>query len=73
MKKSTRALTGLTLIDGLLLAGAAWLVLRIKAGAALTVPPAEAIEEITTIFGGAIGLVTTVLALAWWHHRRNGN
>ncbi len=74
MRKSTRALAGMVLLDLLLLAGAGWLVWLVRSGAATTtVPPGEAIATITTYAGGAIGIVTAVLALAFVHHRRNGN
>ena len=73
MKKSTRALLGLVVIDALIAAGTAWFVMDIKRGAALTVPPAEAISTVTTIGGGAIGIVTGVLLVAFFVHRRRGN
>ena len=71
MKKSTRALLGMVVIDLLLALGALWLVLQISTGdATTTVPPAEAISTITTIAGGAIGIVTGVLLAAWWYWRK---
>lgn len=74
MKKSTRALVGLVVLDALIAAGAAWLVWQIETGATrTTVPPAEAITETTTLAGTIIGIVTAVLLFAFFHHRRNGN
>lgn len=73
MRKSTRALVGMVAIDLLLLLGAAWLVLQVQSGASTTTTPGEAISTITTIFGGAIGIVTGVLAVAFVVHRRRGN
>ena len=70
MKKSTRALLGLVVIDLLLGLGALWLVMQVKEGAATTVPPEEAIATITTIGGAAIGVVTVLLGLAWLYWRR---
>lgn len=74
MKKSTRALYGMIVLDLVLLAGIAWLVMQVKGdGSNTTVPPAEAISTITSIGGGAIGIVSVILLLAFFHHRRAGN
>ncbi|MES2288678.1 MAG: hypothetical protein V4530_02990 [Pseudomonadota bacterium] len=73
MKKSTRALVGMVVIDLIILAGTAWFVGTIKGGAHLTVPPAEAIQTVTQIGGGAIGIVTGILLVAFFVHRKNGN
>lgn len=73
MKKSTRALLGMLVIDGLIAAGVAWFVMDIRNGAALTVPPAQAIDTVTTIGGGAIGLVTGVLLVAFFVQRKRGD
>ncbi len=73
MKKSTRALLGMVVLDALIVAGAAWFVMDIKRGAALNVPPAEAITTVTTIAGGAIGIITAILLMAFFVHRRRGN
>lgn len=74
MKKSTRALVGLVVLDALLLIGALWLVLKVRSGEwSTTVPPSEAIGTITSTAGGAIGLVTAILLLAFVIHRRKGN
>ncbi|MGD9812400.1 MAG: hypothetical protein AB7U35_13895 [Sphingobium sp.] len=73
MKKSKRALVGMVGIDLFLLLGAFWLVMQVKGGAGTSVPPGEAITTITSIAGAAIGIVTAILAMAWFVHRRNGN
>ena len=72
MKKSTRALTGMVVLDGLLAAGAAWLVIQVKSGTLSTPDPAATITEITRTAGGAIGVVTGVLLVAFVVHRRRG-
>lgn len=73
MKKSTRALVGLVLIDGLLGLGTLWLLLQVAGGASTSVPPAEAMRTIGTIGGAAIGLVTAILGMAFFRHRRRGD
>ena len=73
MKKSTRPLLGMLVLDLLILAGTAWFVMDIRNGAALTVPPAEAITTVTTIAGGAIGIITAILLMAFFVHRKRGN
>lgn len=74
MKKSTRALVGMVVLDLLILCGTAWFVGVITSGkASLTVPPAEAIQTVTQIGGGAIGIVTGVLLVAFFVHRKRGN
>lgn len=73
MKKSTRALVGLVVIDGLLVLGAAWMVLQTKAGAWSSPDPAAAITTITSTVGAAIGIVTAILLVAAFVHRRRGN
>ncbi len=74
MRKSTRALVGLVVLDGLMLTGALWLVLKVRSGDWSTnVPPDKAITTITSTAGGAIGLVTAILLLAFAVQRRKGN
>lgn len=73
MKKSTRALVGLVAMDLVLAAGAAWMVWQVRTGAWNAPDPAEAITRITSTAGGAIGVVTAVLLLAFVVHRRRGN
>lgn len=74
MRKSTRALVGMLVLDLLLLAGTGWLVLQIRTGAwTTTVPPQEAIGTITSTGGAAIGIVSAILILAFFVHRKNGN
>lgn len=74
MRKSTRALLGMVLLDLLLLAGTGWMVLQVRSGAWTTnVPPGEAIGTITSIGGGAIGVVSAVLIMAFFMHRKKGN
>lgn len=74
MKKSTRALVGLLIIEALLFAGAVWMVVQVQTGAwQATVSKAEAISTITSGVGGIMGVVAVVLLLAFAFHRRNGN
>lgn len=73
MKKSTRALIGLAVIDGALALGAAWMVWVTRAGQWHAPDEAEAITTITSTAGGAIGIVTAILLMAFFVHRRAGN
>ena len=73
MKKSTRALVGLVALDGVLAAGAWWMVRQVQSGAWNASDPAEAITAITQTAGGAIGIVTAVLLVAFFVHRRRGS
>ena len=73
MKKSTRALVGLVGLDGIVAAGAAWMVWQVKTGAWNAPDPAEAISRITKTAGGAIGIITAVLLVAFFVHKRRGN
>ena len=74
MKKSTLALVGMVVLDAIFVAGTAWLVWLVKSGSArTTIPPDEAVAQITSVGGGLIGFVSVILAIAWFIHRRNGN
>ena len=73
MKKSTRALTGMVVLDALLVAGAAWMVMQVKSGTWNTTDPAATITEITRTAGGAIGIVTALLLVAFLVRRRRGD
>ena len=74
MKKSTRALAGMAVIDAALLTGAAWLVNQVSSGRMKTsVPPSEAIGTIGSMFGGAIGFITVLLGLVFVLQRRKGS
>jgi hypothetical protein len=71
MRKSTRALLGMVVLDLLLAFGALWLVMQVKSGATTTsVPPEEAISTITTTIGTAIGIISGVLLVVWFYWRR---
>lgn len=73
MKKSTRALLGLVLLDLIILAGAWWMVGQVRSGAWQAFDPADSITQITSTAGAAIGIVTAVLLVAFFVHRRRGN
>ena len=70
MKKSTRALTGMVVLDALLVAGAAWMTMQVKSGTWNTPDSAATITEITRTAGGAIGIGTAMLLVAFVVHRR---
>ena len=73
MKKSTRALVGLVVLDALFALGAAWMVAQTRSGAWHAPDEAAAISTITATAGGAIGIVTVILLMAFFVHRRAGN
>ena len=73
MKKSTRALTGMAVLDALLVAGAAWMAFQVKSGTWNTPDPAATITEITRTAGGGIGIVTALLLVVFVVHRRRGD
>ena len=77
MKKSTRALTGMVVFDTLLVAlfvsGAGWMAMQVKSGAWNTPDHAATVTEITRTAGGAIGIVTALLQVAFVVHRRRGD
>ena len=73
MKKATRALAGMVVPDALLVAGAAWMVQQVQTGTWNTPDPAAPLTEITRTAGGAIGIVTALLLVAFVVHRRRGD
>jgi hypothetical protein len=73
MKKSTRALTGIVVLDGLLAAGAAWMVFNVRSGLWSAPDPGLTITMITQAAGGAIGIITVLLLVAFVVHRRRGD
>ena len=73
MKKSTRALIGLLVIEPALFAGTAWMVGQTKSGNWHADNPGEAITTITGIGGATMGLVGVILLIAYFRHRKNGN
>jgi heme/copper-type cytochrome/quinol oxidase subunit 2 len=74
VRKSTRALVGMILLDFLLLVGTGWMVLQIRTGAWDTsVSPQEAIATITSVAGAVIGVVSAVLVMAFVRYRKKGN
>lgn len=73
MKKSTRALIGLVVLELVILTGAWWLVSQVQSGAMQTTDPGAAITQITQTAGGAMGIIAVVLLLAFVHHRRKGH
>ena len=73
MKKSTRALVGLVVLDVLFALGAAWMVWQTKTGAWHAPDEAAAISTITATAGGAMGIITAILLMAFFVHRRRGN
>ena len=73
MKKSNRALAGMVVLDALLAAGAAWMVMQVKSDTWNAPDLAATITEITRTAGGAIGIVSAVLLVAFVVHRRRGD
>ena len=73
MKKSTRALAAMAVPDAVLVAGAAWMAQQTKSGTWNTPDPAATITEITRTAGGAIGIVTALLLVAFVVHWWRGN
>ena len=73
MKKSTRALLGLVLLDAIILIGAWYMVAQTKSGAGNSNDPAASIEMISTGAGALVGFSSVVLLLAFVMHRRAGN
>ena len=73
MKKSTRALVGLVVLDGLIVLGTAWMVWQVKTDTWHAPDQAAAITTITSTAGGAIGIITVLLLMASFVHRKRGN
>jgi hypothetical protein len=73
MKKSTRALVGLVVLDLALALGAAWMVWQTRSGAWHAPDEAAAITTIASTAGGAIGIITVILLMAFFVHRKRGN
>lgn len=73
MKKSTRALIGLVLLDAIVVIGAWWMIERTRSGAWNSNDPAGSITMVTTTAGMMVGVITAVLLLAFVMHRRAGN
>lgn len=73
MKKSTRALVGLVILEAVILAGAWWMVQQTRSGAWQTSDPAGAIALITQTAGGAMGIIAVILTIAFVTHKRRGN
>jgi len=73
MKKSTRALLGLVLLDLIVLGGAWYMVAQTRSRAWNSNDPAASIGMITTGAGALVGFISVVLLLAFIMHRRAGN
>ncbi len=73
MKKSTRALLGLVLLDLIVVAGAWWMIDRTQSGAWNSNDPAGSITMVMTTAGMLVGVISAVLLLAFVMHRRAGN
>lgn len=72
MRKSTRALVGMVAIDLMLGLGALWMIAKTQTGEWHSRDPDAAISTISSVAGGAIGVVTVILALTWWRYSRSG-
>ena len=73
MKKSTRALVGLIILDLIVIIGAWWMIDRTRSGAWNSNDPAGSITMVTTTAGMMVGVISAVLLLAFVMHRRAGN
>lgn len=73
MKKSTRALVGLFILDLIVIIGAWWMIERTRSGAWNSNDPAGSITMVTTTAGMMVGVISAVLLLAFFMHRRAGN
>lgn len=73
MKKSTRALVGMVVLDLIVLIGAWYMIAQTRSGAWNSNDPAASISMVSTGAGTIIGIVTAVLLLAFVMHRRAGN
>ena len=73
MKKSTRAMVGLVLLDAIVIIGAWWMIGRTQSGAWNSNDPAGTISRVTTTAGMMVGVISAVLLLAFVMHRRAGN
>ena len=73
MKKSTRALVGLIRLDLIVIIGAWWMIERTRSGAWNSNDPAGSITMVTTTAGMMVGVISAVLLLAFFMHRRAGN
>lgn len=73
MKKSTRALVGLIILDLIVIVGAWWMIERTRSGAWNSNDPAGSITMVTTTAGMMVGVISAVLLLAFFMHRRAGN
>ena len=73
MKKSTRALVGLIILDLIVIIGAWWMIDRTRSGAWNSNDPAGSISMVTTTAGMMVGVISAVLLLAFFMHRRAGN
>ena len=71
MKKSSRILILAMALEAMLLGICLWLLSGIANGSLrLAVSEAEAVSTITTIMGGAMGLVAGVLGVTWFVIRK---
>ena len=73
MKKSTRALVGLVVLDAVIIAGAWWMIVQTRTGVWSAPDPAEAISTISSTAGMIVGIISAVLLLAFVIHRRGGD
>jgi hypothetical protein len=73
MKKSTRALVGMVVLDAIILAGAWWMLMDLRRDPSSSFDPAESGRQIGQTAGMAVGIITAILLVAFIYHRRRGN
>ncbi len=73
MKRSTRAILGLLVIELALMYGMLWMVAQVKTGAWHAPDPGKSITTITAICGSAMGIAGAILLVAFIRFRIRGD
>ena len=76
MKKSTRALVGMVVLDIIVLAGGGYMAMQTASGAWPVVDgldPAREAADLWRTTGMGVGVITALLLAAFFYHRSKGN